>query len=321
MGQRSLRFCRQVPLTGCIAFFSMSWMASALDAVEKFELCDGDRVVFLGNSFFERALDYGHLEIALALCWPDRDITFRNLGWDGDTVYGHSRTVGRRRTVFGNPEEGFQRMVAHLDSLKPTVVFVAYGYNESFDGEAGLERFVSGWHRLLDALRPSGTGTRIVVLSSTPMEKGFGASGAHVAARNAMIRSYCDVLADSARKDGFLFVDLFGALENRTTPYSANGIHPSEEGYVAIGKIIAEQLCLPVPPTSLGSKEARGIRSAIVKKNNLYFHRWRPRNDAFVYGERKDEQVVAQTEPEKFEPFITQQERIVRTLLDKVKRK
>ena len=80
MGQRSLRFCRQVPLTGCIAFFSMSWMASALDAVEKFELCDGDRVVFLGNSFFERALDYGHLETALALCWPDRDITFRNLG-------------------------------------------------------------------------------------------------------------------------------------------------------------------------------------------------------------------------------------------------
>ena len=135
---------RHVPLAGCAALFALSLMASALSAAEKFELCDGDRVVFLGNSFFERALDYGCLETALALRWPDRAITFRNLGWDGDTIYGHSRTAGRRRTVFGDPEEGFQRMIAHLDSLNPTVVFVAYGYNESFDGEAGIKRFANG---------------------------------------------------------------------------------------------------------------------------------------------------------------------------------
>ena len=110
---------RNVPLAGCTALFAISLMTSALSAAEKFELCDGDRVVFLGNSFFERALDYGCLETALALRWPDREITFRNLGWDGDTVYGHSRTGGRRRTVFGDPEEGFQRMIAHLHSLNP----------------------------------------------------------------------------------------------------------------------------------------------------------------------------------------------------------
>jgi lysophospholipase L1-like esterase len=320
-GQLYLMLLRHVPLAGCTALFALSLMASALSAAEKFELCDGDRVVFLGNSFFERALDYGCLETALALRWPDRAITFRNLGWDGDTIYGHSRTAGRRRTVFGDPEEGFQRMIAHLDSLNPTVVFVAYGYNESFDGEAGIKRFANGWHRLVDAVRPSRTNRRIVVLSPTPMEEGFGASVQHVAAHNAMMRSYCKVLANSARKDGLLFVDLFGALKNCTVPYSENGIHPSGQGYVTIGKIIAEQLRLPALPVPRDSKYAEDVRLSIVKKNHLYFHRWRPRNDAFVYGERKDEQKVAQTEPEKIEPFVVEQERIIRELLGGVKKK
>ena len=173
-GQLDLMLLRHVPLAACTALFAFSLMTSAVSAAEKFELCDGARVVFLGNSFFERALVYGSLETALALRWPDREITFRNLGWDGDTVYGHSRTAGRRQAVFGDPEEGFQRMITHLDSLNPTVVFVAYGYNESFDGEAGIKRFANGWHRLVDALRPSRTNRRIVVLSPTPMEEGFG---------------------------------------------------------------------------------------------------------------------------------------------------
>ena len=44
-------------------------------------------------------------------------------------------------------------------------------------------------------------------------------------------------------------------------------------------------------------------------------HRGRPRNDAFVFGERKDEQKIAQTEPAQFEPFIAKQEAVVRQLL------
>ena len=68
---------------------------------------------------------------------------------------------------------------------------------------------------------------------------------------------------------------------------------------MTIGKIIAEQLRLPALPVPRDSKYAEDVRLSIVKKNHLYFHRWRPRNDAFVYGERKDEQKIAQAEPEK----------------------
>ena len=86
----------------CMIFLALL-LGSTNDLIaQSFSLEDGDRVVFLGNTFFERALDYGHLETMLTLHWPDRNVTFRNLGWDGDTVYGHSRAGGRRRAVFGD---------------------------------------------------------------------------------------------------------------------------------------------------------------------------------------------------------------------------
>lgn len=289
------------------------------------ELRDGDRVAFLGNSFFERALDYGHIETSLTLRWPERTVTFRNLGWDGDTVYGHSRAGGRRRDVFGDVEEGFSRMIAQVRSLDPTVVFVAYGYNESFEGTAGVELFRQGLVRLLDAL--ASDGRRFVLLSPTPMEDGFGselafgprpggASGpSYASQRNATLALVRDAIAEAAHNGGHAFVDLFRELGTLRGTYSENGIHPSENGYREIARIIGDQLAMPPPRIDLSSEPAEKIRAAIVKKNTLYFHRWRPRNDAFVYGERKDEQKIAQTEPEQFEPFIARQEELVLRLV------
>ena len=52
----------------------------ALQAQPSFELKDGDRVAFLGDTFFERAIRYGHIETALSARWPYREIVFRNIG-------------------------------------------------------------------------------------------------------------------------------------------------------------------------------------------------------------------------------------------------
>ena len=66
----------------------------------------------------------------------------------------------------------------------------------------------------------------------------------------------------------------------------------------------------------IDADEAEDIRQQIIKKNTLFFHRWRPRNDAFVYGERKDEQRIAQEEPVQIEPFITKRESEITILLE-----
>lgn len=286
-----------------------TWISVELRSAEPsspFELRDGDRVVFLGNSFFERALDYGHLETALALRWPDRRVTFRNLGWDGDTVYGHSRAGGRRRSVFGDAEEGFQKMIQHVNTEKPTVMFLAYGYNESFDGEAGVARFRKGLQRLLTEIGTEETRWVLITPQATEAQLGLV---------NEMLGRYAETVLEVAAADGHYAVDLFRDPSLQSPISYENGLHLSDAGYRKAAALLAGQLKLPSPRIDLDSPDAEELRRAIVKKNTLYFHRWRPRNDAFVYGERKDEQKIAQKEPAKFEPFIAKQEQVIRQLL------
>src|SRR5262249_39075675 len=60
-------------------------------AAAEFEFKDGDRVVLIGSTLIEREQRYGYWEAALTAANPDKNITFRNLGWSGDTVWGEAR--------------------------------------------------------------------------------------------------------------------------------------------------------------------------------------------------------------------------------------
>ena len=103
-----------------------------------FELRDGDRVVLLGSTLIEREQNYGYWETMLTARNAKKKIVFRNLGWSGDTVFTDARGG------FGTPADGFREMQELVEALKPTVIFVNYGANEAFEGEAGLPRFRQG---------------------------------------------------------------------------------------------------------------------------------------------------------------------------------
>ncbi|MAG92828.1 MAG: hypothetical protein CMJ48_03665 [Planctomycetaceae bacterium] len=122
-----------------------------------FDLRDGDRVVLLGATTIERAQSFGFLETELVRRFPDRDLVFRNLGWSGDTVWTESRGI------FDPPAKGYARMLEHVARLKPTVIVLAYGSNESFAGKAGLKAFEEQLQKLVTDL--SATGARFVLVS------------------------------------------------------------------------------------------------------------------------------------------------------------
>ena len=63
------------------------------------EFKSNDRVVLLGNTFIERDVNFGHIETFLSIALADKKVTFRNLGWSGDTVHCHARSY------FGPPRK------------------------------------------------------------------------------------------------------------------------------------------------------------------------------------------------------------------------
>jgi len=90
-------------------------------SAEPFEIKDGDRVLFLGDTLLEREGTYGYLETRMAEQFPDRRFTVRNLAFSADTPLGWSRAS------FDPPAKGFERLKEQLALVKPTVVFLGYG--------------------------------------------------------------------------------------------------------------------------------------------------------------------------------------------------
>src|SRR5688500_14786023 len=120
-----------MPLGRRVAVVLALLAAAHASAADSFELRDGDRVVLIGNTFIEREQTYSYLETLFVTRWPDRKITFRNLGWSGDTVWCDARGYEH------DAARGFENLTKHVHALKPTVIFLGYGMVESFDGEAG----------------------------------------------------------------------------------------------------------------------------------------------------------------------------------------
>jgi hypothetical protein len=50
------------------------------------------RIVLVGNTLIAHESKDAFLEAALTARWPSKDITFRNLGWPGDDVFGTARS-------------------------------------------------------------------------------------------------------------------------------------------------------------------------------------------------------------------------------------
>jgi lysophospholipase L1-like esterase len=398
-----------------VAVLAFSSSPSIAADPPKLELKDGDRIVYLGNTFAERDQSYGYLETLLTIRHPDINFTFRNLGWSGDTVWGDARAR------FGTRADGFKHLKEHVLALKPTVILVAYGMNESFAGEAGLKEFEAGLNTLLDTLAE--TKARIVLISPIPMEN-LGPPLPNPDKHNADLKLYSEAMGQVAADRTCAFIDLFGNAVRRgpaIVDATDDGLHFTPWGHAQNGRILTAELVgsddlyhreldaakadsqpchgwtladfhrannrlsftaiapsLPEPPWPAGVRRADGrpfvgsggyridlsgvpageyqlkidgktinpglvllpnfspatpnailtgpeidqvekLRALINKKNELYFHRWRPQNETYLFGFRKHEQGNNAIEIPQFDPLIAELEAEINKLKKPVK--
>ncbi len=365
-----------------------------------FQLLDGDRVVFLGDTLIERAQADDYLETRLTSRYPDRNIKFRNLGWSADTVFGESRAG------FGSVADGYQQLKQRVFEAQPTVVILGYGGAASSAGEAGLPAFTKGLETLLNLLEE--TYATIVILSPLRQEDlGKPLPSPERFNRDRLL--YAEVLKNVAQSRSYPFVDLYtllgdGKQSPAKRPFTDNGIHLTSYGYWQAAAAIEAGLglntpawnveidvadqgaaaagtkldqvmltktqlsfqaldqVLPPPPAPDRSPtaanvpglqrvlkiagltpgtytlkidgqsvlnatasewgegrvipakaapefaQAEKLRKAIVAKNQLFFHRWRPQNETYLFGFRKHEQGNNAKEIPMFDPLIEKDE-------------
>jgi lysophospholipase L1-like esterase len=272
-----------------------------------FELKPTDRLVLIGSTLIEREQRYGYWEAMLSARAPGLKV--RNLGWSGDDVFG----TARRAFDLDKPDIGRKRLVELAIAEKPTAILIGYGTNEAFEGEPGLDRFRKGLEKLLDDLAP--TKARIALMSPPPMED-KGRPLPDPAPQNKRLAVYRDALKQIADGRGLYFADFFQALGGTAEAISGltdNGLHLTEDGFKRTTGAFAKALGLP---DEGGYSEAlEPVRQAIRKKNELYFYRWRPQNETYLFGFRKHEQGRNAKEITEFDPLIAAAEAEIDTLL------
>ncbi len=271
-----------------------------------------DRIIFLGNTLIEREQKTSFWETQLQMSFPKLDLTFRNLGWDGDTVWADSRGI------FDPPAAGYQRMIELVKEIKPTVIVLAYGGVEAFPDETRRAQFEAQYRKLISDL--SIPNVRFVHLSPTVMEYASfpvqsEAAQQHVAAYHQNVDAISQTIEEIAVSTNGKFVNLSECQQaHAELKWTQNGLHLTPEAYAVTGKYIVETF--GGSPVELEANEtAQQIRELTINKNSLFFHRWRPQNITYLLGFRKHEQGNNAVEIAEFDPLVVELEQKIQRLL------
>jgi hypothetical protein len=240
----------------------------------------GDVVAFLGGEDVAAQKESGHLQTLLSIRFPG--VLFRNLGWEGDTVFAQPRDVG------------FPDLPTSLRAAGTTVIVAQFGRTEALNG-GDVEAFAQAYAKMLDACSP--VTSRLLLVTPPPFENGGGLLP-DLSGRNTILATYVEAIRKLAFERRLPVVDLFAAFsgpshhEKRLTE---NGMQLSLRGQGLIALAFARQLKLgnlaqragePRPNGAWVDPQLEKLRQEILTKDTVWFNYYRPQNWAFLGGDR-----------------------------------
>lgn len=244
----------------------------------RFELQPDDGIAFVGGEDARVGQDLAYLESLLTLHAAGKHVRFRNMAWEGDTVYEQPRPLN-----FGSWTDQFRRNGI-------SVVVAQFGQVEALQGKDGVDRFAAAYEALLAQFAK--TTPRIILVSPAPFAKG----ATDLAAKNQDLPLYVDAIRKIAAKNSYLFVDL-STPAMAAAGLSRDGLHLSDAGQWMAAKETARQLDIP-GLSDVEAPDAKGrfqkdslekLRGTIRYKNVLWTDSWRPTNWAFLNGDRMEQ--------------------------------
>ena len=247
----------------------------------KLTLKQGDHIALVGNALPDRFQHSGWLETLVHARFPDYQLVFRNLAAAGDEVVTRHRSEN-----FGTPDDWLKRAQAD-------VIWAFFGFNESFQGEAGLPKFKQDLDKYLKetlAKNYSDRGTvRIVLFSPIANEQHVDPSFPDPAVNNANLQLYTVAMAEVAASNRVPFINLFApsqqlykAAARERKSLTANGIFLTDEGDRRIAPILFEQVFGEPAPEGNYKK----LRDVVNEKNAQWHGRYRTIDGYNVYGGR-----------------------------------
>lgn len=244
---------------------------------EVLKLQKGDHICLVGNALGERMQHQNYWETRLHQEFPEKELSVRNLCFPGDEPFERIRSQN-----FGSPD-------SHLAHSKATVVLYFFGFNESFDGEKGVDQFRNDMVKLVEHTQQQKYNgkdqPRVVLISPIAFENVDDPNLPSGEEQNKNLELYTKALQDAAKESGAGFVDVFHPtkklFETTKEQLTLNGAHLNAAGYKAFAPILMEGL-FGTPGTAVDPK----VKKAVDDKNFHWWHRYRAVNGYSIYGAR-----------------------------------
>lgn len=249
--------------------------ADPLTTTLPLRLNSGDRIALIGNTLFERSQWFGNFESMLHQRFPDHNLIVRHLAWSADAVDIEPRPAN------------FADTIQHLTHEKVDVVFVAYGFNESFAGKQGLDEFREALAARIAELKSKAfngrSAAKIILVSPVANENVEGVDAAD--RNNAQIEQYVSAMQQVAEEQQVGFANVFSAtkkeMDSPGSDLTINGVHLNSEGDQLFSRELFRQTIGGDTPTINPE-----IRATVTDKNRQYFRRFRPLNTFYYTGGR-----------------------------------
>lgn len=208
-----------------------------------------NRIVFLGGTMISRMDKHGYLENAITVNWPQHDITFRNLAWPADDVFGTARSEfgSAHNTRSWQPPKGevgfgFETLKGQLAQALPSTLIVGYGGEAAFaDTVAKQGRFEAGYRALIDELEKTGA---TLVLLTPILNASHEKILPEVEERNERLKKAARFILALAEAREHYGIDLIADSPFGDDPgqFYENGVHLNERGYRRLAFHIGAQL-------------------------------------------------------------------------------
>jgi putative heme-binding domain-containing protein len=251
----------------------------ALAAPVEYKPEKGEHIAIVGNSLGERMSLYGHFETLLHSRFAQEELVVRNFARPADEV-------GLRQ----RPSD-YTKLDDPMAVFAPQTLICFFGYNESFAGPAGVEKYAADYEKLLDEYTKTYGRLRFVLVSPIAFEDTGDTFLPEAKMQNENLRLYAAATEAVAKKRGLPFVDLF----DRTLPlfekepgaqFTVFGCKLNEAGDREVAQILDRELFGTTTAAKAGSPEFEKLRAAINDKSWVHLQDYRMLNGWYVYGGR-----------------------------------
>jgi predicted GH43/DUF377 family glycosyl hydrolase/lysophospholipase L1-like esterase len=239
-------------------------------AQAQFQLKDGDRVVFYGDSITDQRLYSLYTEVFVRTRFPKMNVSFVHSGWGGDRVTG------------GGGGDINLRLDRDVFAYKPTVVTVMLGMNDAgyraFD--PGLfDTYRKGYGHIVDRLKQEAPGVRLTLIQPSAYDD-VTRPPTFPGGYNGTLLRYSDFVGELARRNGATVADLNTPVvemlkkadaknHDLATKIIEDRVHPGDAGHLTMAEGLLKAWRAPGVVSAVEMNAGRVVRAENTKISQI----------------------------------------------------